>query len=516
MADQRTVTVDAAGPREPPALAVHAVSMRYGETLALRGIDLVVEPGSIHALVGENGAGKSTLLSIVSGRVRPSAGSVVVYGRPLHGGSPRAARSLGVAAIYQELTLVPTMTARENVFLGSEKTAHRVLRSRAMDARYRELADQLGVSIRADALVDTLSVADQQAVEIMRALQADARLLLLDEPTSALAQSERERLFGAVRGLRGRGVSSLFVSHDLADVLSLADTVAVFRDGRIVANRPAHEWTRQGLVSAMLGGVEIAPALLQGSRAASATASDMIGVERLSLPRVLKDISFTVSPGEIVGLGGLVGSGRSAILRCLAGDVDGRASGSLIVGGFKRRLPRDTARANALGIGLIPEDRRARGLVMTMTALDNVMLPAMKGFALARYSRRAAHREATAAARRVGFDPGRLGTSAGNLSGGNQQKLLLARWIREKRLKLLLADEPTRGVDVGAKADILRTLRLLADEGLAMVVVSSDLEELEAIADRVIVLSQGEQVTELRRENAEITVERILSAAFQA
>ena len=497
-----------------PAVEATALWMRYGRTVALKGVSLTVTPGTIHALVGENGAGKSTFLSIVAGRTKASAGKVDIHGEPLEGGSPRAARELGVAAVYQELMVVPALSAVENVFLGSQPTHRGVIATRAMQRRYAELCAELGVSIPATAPVRTLSVADQQALEIMRGLQADARVLLLDEPTSALALTERERLFDTIRGLQRAGVSSLFVSHDLEDVLELAETVTVFRDGSVVATQPAADWTRRELVSAMLGHVEL-PRQPQSRRRRGGHGDDrMLSVRGLTLPGALTDIDLEVRRGEVVGLGGLLGSGRTSVMRCVAGDVAGRARGELAVAGRPRRLPRSAAQAASMGIGLIPENRRTQGLVFGMSALENIALPELRGNPLGRFSRRTAGHRAREAALRVQFDPGRLATPAGKLSGGNQQKLLLARWINRPNLRVLLADEPTRGVDVGAKAEILETLRGLADDGLAIVFASSELEELELIADRVVVLAEGRAVAEMRREAGDISAAAILHAAF--
>jgi ABC-type sugar transport system ATPase subunit len=491
--------------------------MQYGATVALRDVTLTIGHGTIHALVGENGAGKSTFLNIAAGRVRPSAGTIAIYDSQLDLGNPRAARRLGVAAIYQELTLVPAMTAIANVFLGSERSRIGLLDARVMTARYEALQEQLGVRIPAKARIDTLSVADQQVLEIMRGLQEEARLLLFDEPTSSLGRAERERLFATIRRLKDSGVTSVFVSHDLGDVLDLSDVVTVFRDGHIVETRATSSWTRSELVTTMLGGHELVQPTAHAAAPPSAEAlATVLSVEHLSLGHKLKDISFSLHHGEILGIGGLVGSGRSTLLRCLAGDAASRADGVITVDGRRGALPRSPASAIKRGIALIPENRRKDGLALNMTALENILLPDFYGFPLAPILRRSGVRRAHDVALRVGFDPGRLTSLAENLSGGNQQKLLLARWVSRKNVRVLLADEPTRGVDVGAKAEILRTLRQLADGGLAIVVVSSEFEELESIADRLIVLAGGEVVAELHRDRGEISGNRILHEAFAA
>jgi ABC-type sugar transport system ATPase subunit len=493
-----------------PALFSEDVWMRFGQTVAVRSVDLEVEPGTIRGLIGENGAGKSTFLGIIAGRLRPSAGRIEVAGAPMPLGSPRLARRHGVAAIYQELALVPALSAVANVFLGAESVKGGVLSERGMRRRFRELSDRLGAEIGPDTPVRDLSVGDQQMIEILRGVHARSRLLLLDEPTSALERPERDRLFRSLRELRSEGVTSIFVSHDLDDVLEVTDQITIFRDGAVVSSEESRLCTKGDLVRVMLGGAAAEISHLERStpepRGISMNARDV------ELPGKLEGINLEVRAGEIVGLGGLAGSGRSSLLRTLAGATGGATKGSLqMAGGKVRGLPRSTGEASRLGIGLIPEDRKHAGLVPGMTAVENIMLPGFAGVGL--ISRKAARRTAAAAAERVGFDPGRLETEARHLSGGNQQKLLLARWaIRD--LEVLLADEPTRGVDLGAKAEILQTLNELAYGGLSILIASSDLEDLEAIADRVIVLSGGEMRAELSRERAEINAGRILHAAF--
>jgi ABC-type sugar transport system ATPase subunit len=502
-----------------PALEAEVIAVQYGSIQALRGVSMSVAAGTIHALVGENGAGKSTFLGVAAGRVKASSGTVRIRGRVLEGGSPRAARRLGVAAVYQELMAVPAMTALDNVFLGGQLTSWGLTARSEMQTRYQELCTELGVQVPPHNLMRELSVADQQALEIMRGLQAHANVLLFDEPTSALAVRERERLFATMRSLKDRGVTAMFVSHDLGDVLDLSDMVTVFRDGGLVETRPASGWSRQELVTAMLGRAHLPAAAVPGQQRADRNVTGghaVLAVEGLSIPGVLHGIGLSVRSGEILGIAGLVGSGRSSLLRVLAGDSGIRAHGRLALSGRSRRLPRTPAQAGALGIGYIPEDRHRAGLVMGMTALENVILPDLARRPLAFFSRTASTKRAAEAASLVGFAPDRLGVTARQLSGGNQQKLLLARWVTRVGLKVILADEPTRGVDVGAKAEILTTLGKLGNEGLAIIIVSSELEELEAVADRVLVLAGGRIVSELCRADGNVTVAHMLNAVFAA
>jgi ABC-type sugar transport system ATPase subunit len=510
---------DASASGAVPALEAEALEVRYASTQALRGVSMSVAPSTIHALVGENGAGKSTFLGVAAGRVQASSGAVRIHGQGLESGSPRAARRLGVAAVYQELMVVQAMTALDNVFLGGHFTRRGFVARRRMLTRYQELCAELGVEIPAQCLMRELSVADQQALEIMRGLQAQANVLLFDEPTSALAVRERERLFATIRSLKQRAVTVMFVSHDLGEVLALADRVTVFRDGSLVETRPATDWSRQELVAAMLGRAQLQATVSPDEHhedSGVVAGQAVLTVQGLWVPGVLHGIELSVRAGEILGIAGLVGSGRSSLLRVLAGDSGVRAQGRLAMAGQTRRLPRTPAQAGALGIGYVPEDRRRAGLVLGMTALENVVLPDLARRPLAFFSRRVSVKKATEAASLVGFAPDRLGTITRYLSGGNQQKLLLARWVTRAGLKVILADEPTRGVDVGAKAEILSTLRMLANGGLAIIVVSSELEELEAAADRVLVLARGRMVAELHSADDGVTVARMLSAIFAA
>lgn len=498
-------------PATGDALTAHRVWMRFGRTVALRDVSMSVPQGVIRGLVGENGAGKSTFLGVAAGRLRPSAGEVTIAGKALPDGNPRAARAHGLAVIYQELALVPAADGVDNVFLGHELTRVGTLDRATMDHEFEMLCHRLQVRIEPRTPVRELSVGDQQMVEIMRGLNAQASVILLDEPTSALQRAERERLFAALKDLRSAGVTSVFVSHDLNDVLELADEVTVFRNGEVVSTAPSHDWSKPQLVRAMLGqGAE--HALQQAAATRQGPHQPVLTVRSLSTPTKLRDVSFDVGQGEILGLGGLAGSGRSSLLRAIGGVHTRGTSGRIGIQTRVAAAPRSPAEAIGLGIGLIPEDRKNSGLALGMTALENVLLPGLRGVGLLSRSRET--RKATVAARRAGFDPSRLDARARDLSGGNQQKLLLARWI-SAGLTVLLADEPTRGVDVGAKADILNTLRDMANEGVAIVVASSDLADLETIADRVLVLSNGRCIAELERSRGDdITPEGILHAAI--
>lgn len=494
-------------------LAVEAtgIEKRYGGTLALKGVSLALEAGLIHALVGENGAGKSTFLGIIAGRVRPSAGQVRVLGREQGHGDPRQARHDGIAAIYQELTIVPALTARANVFLGQPYARLGLLSERRMNRRFAELCAQFGVSIPADALAAQLSVADQQMIEIMRGVESRASVILFDEPTTSLAPPERDSLFRVMRDLRAAGTTMMLVSHNLDEVCDIADTVTVFKDGEVVASAPTATWDKASLVRAMIGH-DLPPPARRAPRPRAARHS--FSATGITLANAITDIEVEVGEGEILGIGGLVGSGRTTLLRCLAG-LEPQSMGQLVVDGRPVAWPRSVRTALAAGIALVPEDRKTQGLVLGRSAAENVALTRYSSVArLGLLSDTAMRRAVAPVVQDYGFDPGRLGTAVRNLSGGNQQKILLSKW-QFRPPRLLLVDEPTRGIDIGAKEEILATLRRRADEGLAIILVSSELEEIVALSDRVVVLSEGRRVAELDARNVPVRVDDILHAAFR-
>lgn len=502
-----------AATREMPAVRCSNVAKNFGGTQALSGIDLQVRLGTVHALVGENGAGKSTLLGVLAGRISPSAGSVEVFGDQEEFGNPRAARARGIAAIYQELTTVPALSAKANVFLGQARSRGGMLSERVMHKRFLELAERLNVSVDPDTEAGKLSVADQQLLEIMRALEANARIILFDEPTAALAPSERAGLFKLIRDLRQEGVTMIFVSHNLDEVLDISDQITVFRNGRLEASRSTSAWTKGELVATMIG--EEASSLFAHRRGThQLETKEILHAEDVTVPGAIEDVEITVNQGEIVGVAGLVGSGRTTLLRALAG-VESKSTGRLRLSGQEVRWPRTSRQARALGIALAPEERKMQGLVLGMSAAENIALGDLGRVARGGFvSTRKTHARAAEVGREFGLDPARLGEVVGNLSGGNQQKTLLARW-KYSEPKVLLADEPTRGIDVGAKAEILDTLRRFADSGVGVIIVSSELEEIAAVADRVIVLAEGRRVRELHSGDKGVSVEKMLNAAFK-
>jgi ABC-type sugar transport system ATPase subunit len=477
--------------------------------------------------VGQNGAGKSTALGLLAGRIAPTAGRVELFGEEMKYGDPRAARGTGVVAIYQELTVVPDLSVEANVFLGQVIARRGFLSTRAMRARYEALCEEAGVAAHPPRTqAGLLSVADQQVLEILRALVGESRLMLFDEPTASLAIPEREALHRVMRTLRDRGMTIVFVSHNLDEVLMLSDTVTVFREGQLIRSAPRESWSKAKVVQGMLG--ESADARFKAEMLNQAAARDrsapspsrrpanrdLLRAEGLTVPGAIADVDVTVRAGEVLGIAGLVGAGRTTLLRALAGS-ERTAEGALWVDGERVPWPRTVRRARALGVALLPEDRKNQGLVPSLSATENILLSRLSGASRFGFvSSARLERAAAGVAPGVGFSTARLSSAARQLSGGNQQKLLMARWTYDPP-KVLLADEPTRGVDIGAKAEILGSLERMAERGIGVVIVSSELEELAAVSDRVLVLAGGRAVAALDRTEGEISVSDILHSIFE-
>ncbi|MEW1717962.1 sugar ABC transporter ATP-binding protein [Streptomyces sp. NPDC093109] len=491
----------------PPAVVCRGVSKVFGRTYAVRDVDLEIPRGAVHALVGENGAGKSTLLGMISGRLATDTGSVEVFDTVLGAGGPRRARGLGLVTVYQELTMVPALSAEANVFLGGNISRRGLLSRREMRGRYERMCEDFEVDIPADALARTLSVSQQQILEIMRGVQADGRVLLLDEPSAALAEHERDTLYRILDRLRTRGTTIVFVSHNLDEVLRLSDSISVLRNGRLVETAPRERWNRQALIRSMVGR-EIGVTARGGTHEPGGPALEASGV---GVPGVLDDIGIRVHAGEIVGLWGLVGSGRTTFMRALAG-LDGTSSGELRLGGKPVPWPRSAREAIASGVVMVPEDRK-NGLVPAMDAVDNVSVGVTRATRLGRIDHARERAAAEEFTRYFGFDANRLEAPVRHLSGGNQQKVLLAKWAA-RTPRVFLVDEPTRGIDVGAKSEVLASLVSLARDGAAVIVTSSELEEVLAIANRLLVFTKGRVVREIPADSPQFRVRDIVRLGF--
>lgn len=488
-------------------LIIEGLSKVYPGVVALDRVGLRVPAGTVHGVVGENGAGKSTLMKSVAGAVRPDSGSITVDGHPI-GGNVHAAADAGVAMIYQELTIIPELSAVDNVLLGMLPTRFGIINRAAGLRKYREVAETIGSTTSPAARAGALSTSAQQQLEIMRALTRESRVLILDEPTASLGPEDVERLHSVIRTLRDRGIAVVYVSHDLDAVLGVCDDVTVMREGKVVASGPALGWTSQRLVTAMVGSVPLAEA---GASAAGNHREELFRISGLRAPGV--DVpELSVRRGEILGVAGLVGSGRTRLLRAIAG-ADRVHGGYLTLGGERMRWPRTPREALRAGVMLAPEDRKGQGLLLERPSAWNV--------ALGRFGNAGGSRAVTATrimrwsapfAESVGFRRERLAAAAGTLSGGNQQKLLLGRLLGRGAACLLL-DEPTRGIDVGAKAQIFQTIRGLVNAGHSVIWSSSDIAEVAQHSDRIIVVSGGRMIAELP---AGSTVQTILGHAFAA
>jgi rhamnose transport system ATP-binding protein len=493
-------------PDPVPVLALKGVSKSFGAVRALEGVSLELFGGEAHALAGENGAGKSTLIKALAGVHRPDAGQVLLDGKPVVFHGPADARDAGVAVIYQEPTLFPDLSIAENIFMGRQprralgRVDHRAVRRAAAD-----LFAQLGVDLDPDQAARGLSIADQQLVEIAKALSFEARVLIMDEPTAALTGSEVARLFRVVRTLLERGAAVLFISHRLEEVFQLCQRVTTLRDGRWIASEPVAGLTEDDLVRRMVGRDldELYP------KQDAPIGEVALSVRRLTREGVFTDVSFEVRAGEIVGLAGLVGAGRSEVARAVFG-VDRWDAGEVLVNGARLR-PGAPSTAMAAGVALVPEDRRAQGLVMEMSIERNIGLTGLKDSATAGLMNRRAERDrALDWAVRLQVKFARLADAVGTLSGGNQQKVVLAKWLATGP-RVLIVDEPTRGIDVGTKAEVHRLLSSLAGQGVAVLMISSDLPEILGMADRVLVMHEGRLTAEIPR--AEATEEAVMTAA---
>jgi ribose transport system ATP-binding protein len=500
------------------AMQARRISKSFGPTQVLFGVDLDILAGQVLAVMGENGAGKSTLMKILAGILTDYLGQLEIEGEVVRFRDVRQAQARGVAIIHQELNLVPQMTVADNMFLGRESlTGGLFVNRRKANSDCRRLLDRLGIHLDPETKVGTLRVGEQQLVEIAKALAINARILIMDEPTSALSPSECRTLFKVVAQLAGNGVAIVYISHRIDEVVALADRVAILRDGRHVLTAPIGELTRERIIAAMIG-----RDIARHDRAISYEGRPVLmSVRNLSLVvegrqgerKAVDDVSFDVHSGEMFGVGGLLGSGRTEIMEWIFGAARGVRAGRLAVAGEEVFI-RSPLEAREAGLALLTEDRKAKGLVLHASIADNIVLPS-----LARLARLAVRRPAKEfrAARRgiadVGIRCAGPAQAVGALSGGNQQKVVLAKWL-ETGPRVLLLDEPTRGIDIGAKQEIYELLFKLAEQGMAIVVVSSELPELIYLADRILVMCEGRSMGVLSR--AEASEDAIMQLATPA
>ncbi len=493
---------------EAPVLRMESISKSFPGVRALHNVSFDLRPSEIHALVGENGAGKSTLIKILAGALERDAGDIYVNGDLAHLRTPQAAIHAGISVIYQEFNLVPYLSVAENIYLGREPQTWGIIDWKTMRTGARALLDRLGAGFSETALVNELSVAEQQMVEIAKALSVESKVLVMDEPSATLTEHELAALFQQMRGLRSEGVSIIYISHRLEEVFEVADRVTVLRDGEVVGTAPVSELDA-GKIIRMMVGRDLSREPRPMRSADPTAAEEILRVEHLTRGTQVRDISFSLHRGEILGVAGLVGAGRTELVRAVFG-ADRPTAGRIYLEGDLAN-PKSPAHAISIGIGLVPEDRKLQGLILGMMLSSNVTLARLsavsKGGLLAgRQERRVAedYIHQLDIATPSPFQVVR------NLSGGNQQKVVLAKWLFA-RSKVLIFDEPTRGIDVGAKQEIHNIMRAVADSGAGVIMISSELPEILRMSDRIMVMHEGRIAGFLSPEEA--TQERIMMLA---
>jgi rhamnose transport system ATP-binding protein len=494
-----------------PVVALEDVSMVFGGTIALRHVSLNVKAGRVRALVGENGAGKSTFTKVVSGVHAPSDGRVLVDGTPITLTSPAHARSLGVSIMHQEPSLFADLSVAENIFLQRQprRGVLPLINRAEMNLRAKEILDELDPSIAVDVLVRELSIAQAQLVELASLLTEDPRVLILDEPTASLTPAEVDRLLAVVERLRQRNVAILFISHRLSEVFAIADDITVLRDGEIVSSGPASEYSEQSLIADMVGRDLLAEQHIRDrAQTRPESAPVILSVENFRVVGASGPVSFFVRAGEILGIAGLVGAGRTELARAVVG-LDRNAGGQVTVAGSKVTSPQA---ALAHGLVYTPEDRQGEGVAVQLPISENITLPRLRKFSRSSFISRSSERETA----EQWIETLRIKCSGpdqvpAQLSGGNQQKVVIAKWLGTQP-QVIILDEPTRGVDVGAKLEIHQLIERLAQDGLAVVMISSDLPEVLAMSDRVLVMRAGVFTAEF--DHMEATAEAVLGAAI--
>ncbi|KPI29017.1 sugar ABC transporter ATP-binding protein [Streptomyces sp. NPDC054950] len=476
-------------------LRIEGIRKTFPGVVALDSVDFDLRRGEVHVLLGENGAGKSTLIKMLSGAYRPDAGRILADGEEVRIHGAQDAERLGIATIYQEFNLVPDLTVAENIFLGRQPRRFKMIDRKRMETEAAALLERVGVNVSPRTRVRELGIARLQMVEIAKALSLNARVLIMDEPTAVLTSEEVEKLFAIVRRLREDGVGIVFITHHLEEIAALGDRVTVIRDGRSVGQVPATT-PEDELVRLMVGrSIE-----QQYPRERAGTGAALLSVEGLTRDGVFHDVSFEVHAGEVVGVAGLVGAGRTEVVRAVFG-ADPYDRGAVRVGGA--HLPRyDVNAAMAAGIGLVPEDRKGQGLVLDQSVEENLGLVTMRAATRGGLvDLKSQHEAAARIAGQLGVRMAGLGQQVRTLSGGNQQKVVIGKWLLADT-KVLILDEPTRGIDVGAKVEIYQLVNELTAAGAAVLMISSDLPEVLGMSDRVLVMAQGRIAGELSADEA--------------
>lgn len=495
---------------QPDLLEMRDIDKSFGSISVLEHASFSLRSGECHALMGENGAGKSTLMKILTGVYRRDHGSIVIEGKEVTFAAPRDAEAAGIAMIFQEFSLIPTLTVAQNIFLGHEprQGIKALINDAEMIRRSRAILREFDTCIDPRKRVEDLSVGSKQMVEIAKALSKNARIIVMDEPTASLSESEVETLFRLVRRLKSQGISIVYISHRMAEIFQICDRITAMRDGRDRLTADTADVTMKQLIQAMLGS-ESSAALAWSPREVDATLPPVLEVKNLCVTGSVSNVSFSLRPGEIVGMAGLTGSGRTEIVEAIFG-VRPVQSGQIRVADQPVRSNREAIEA---GVSLVPEDRRTQGLVLDHSLKDNVILPNLARFARWAFVRDGAARAAsTNQIRELRIKSESPEQQVGLLSGGNQQKIVLAKWL-ERQPKVLILDEPTIGVDIGAKADLVQKIRQIADTGTAVLVISSEFEELLAVSDRLLIIYDGTLIGGMNRQD--VQSEEVLHHAVQ-
>jgi rhamnose transport system ATP-binding protein len=491
-----------------PLLQLRGISKTFPGVQALDNVSLDVIPGEVHALLGENGAGKSTLIKIMTGMYRPDAGQIYCDGQLVQIENALHAQRLGIAAIYQEPRIFPDLNVAENIFI-AQSGRGAVVNWRKLNTDAEAVLARLGVSLDVRLPARGLSLANQQTIEIAKALSMNARVLVMDEPTASLSAHEVTQLFSLVRALRAQGVAILFISHRMEEVFEIADRVTVYRDGKTISSAPIHEVTIENVIRDMVG--RTLDTFFPKTATPDTSGPPLLSVKGLSKEGAFSDITFDIRRGEVVGFAGLVGARRTDVALALFGLAPAE-SGTVILNGQTCHIT-SPEMAMALRIAYVPEDRHGQGLILPMTTTMNITLPTLRQFLsrLGLIKRQSEEKVAQEYRERLSIRAASIRVPVNQLSGGNQQKVVLAKWLHSDPM-LLILDEPTRGIDVGAKAEVHQIIDQLAKQGLGIMLISSDLPEVLAISDRIVVMREGHQTALFSRDEA--TQEKIMSAAM--
>ncbi|MFD1404815.1 sugar ABC transporter ATP-binding protein [Robinsoniella peoriensis] len=493
-------------------LELKGIKKSFGAVSVLKGVDFSLTKGEVHALVGGNGAGKSTLMKIMTGVYTRDDGEIYIDDRQVMIHSTHDAKDNGIAMIFQELSLVQTMTVAENIFLGEEVTRHGIRDTAYMNKKAKEVLDELGIAADPDVPVNKLSVGMSQMIEIAKAVSKQARILVLDEPTAALSDSETAELFKMIGDLKEKGVSMVYISHRMNEIMQIADSITILRDGVIVHNDAVCNLTLDDIIAHMIGGAGVNKKFDWIERKYDKKGADILTVQHLNINSKLQDISFSLKKGEILGFAGIMGSGRTEILETLFG-VRKKESGTVLLNGkvIEVKSTRDAVKA---GFALIPEDRRKQGLVLIHSVKENAILPIVTKLRKKKIlvDEKAADEMVAKNIEQLNIITDGIQKRINLLSGGNQQKVVIAKWLNMNP-QIMMLDEPTAGVDIGAKTEIIELIRNFADEGKGVIFVSSELTELMAVCDRIIILYDGRITGEIERK--EIKAEEELQYAIQ-